>query len=169
MTSARSSLLLRVAAWLLLGLLSSAGPAASLDPDSADFYHMARHFMTSNEEKIFRNLAGTEYRREFIRAFWEIRDLDPNTEENEFRNEVEARFEFINKYFREGNRPGWDTARGMVYLVLGPPNMLNVMSQPPSSGDQDDLMVWDYRELGFRVVFVDRQGFGVYELDMVNT
>lgn len=142
--------------------------AAKLDPESETFYQMAQHFLTSNEERVFRRLATPELRQDFIHAFWEIRDPDPTTEENEFRDEVEKRFEFINNYFREANRDGWNTARGMIYLVLGPPNSHNEIStlnDQTSSG----TIRWYYGELGFYVQFVDQQGFGVYELDLVNT
>jgi GWxTD domain-containing protein len=168
--------------WLAISLwlFSLAAPiqAAKLDPASDDFYHMTRHFMTRNEEKLFRNLSTPEFLQEFIKAFWEIRDPDPDTEENEFRDVVEERFEYVNKFLREGNRPGWDTARGMVYLVLGPPSVMDASWTPgpsamaPNTRDGNEwanTMVWPYREDSFYVYFVDRQGFGVYELDMINT
>ena len=122
--------------------------AAKLDPESETFYQMTRHFLTRNEERVFRRLATPELRQDFIRAFWEIRDPDPATEENEFRDEVEKRFEFINGHFREANRDGWNTARGMIYLVLGPPNSQNEIStlnDPTSSG----IIRWYYGEYRF--------------------
>jgi len=158
--------------WLAVMLLLLAGMtlarAAKLDPESETFYQMARHFLTGNEDRVFRRLPTPELRREFIHAFWEIRDPDPATEENEFRYEVEKRFEFVNGHFHEASRDGWDTARGMIYLVLGPPtsqNEISTLNDASSSG----FIRWYYGEYGFYVQFVDRQGFGVYELDMVNT
>lgn len=166
---------------LLLGILAlvAPAPAAKLDPDSEEFFHMSRHFMTRDEEKAFRNLITPELRKEFIEAFWEIRDPDTLTKENEFRTELEERFTFVNKYLREGNHPGWDTVRGMVYMVLGPPSIINAAStpalsaSPPGTVSNNGLLtntiVWPYEELDFLVFFVDRQGFGVYELDTINT
>ncbi len=142
--------------------------AAALDPESEAFYRLARHFMTGSERKTFRRLSTAEVRKEFITAFWEIRDPDPTTRENEFRDEVEARFEFVNRYFNEPSRPGWNTDRGMVYLVLGPPNSVNQVSSlndPSLSG----VIRWFYGNIGFYVQFVDRQGYGIYELDMAYT
>lgn len=170
-------------AWLALSLalfaLMTPLAAAKLDADSEEFQRMARHFMTRDEEKAFRNLATPELRREFIDAFWAIRDPSPESAENEFRAEVEERFEFVNKYLREGNRPGWDTARGMVYMVLGPPSIMTPGSTPyPSIDSRSQLndesmstgmIVWPYHQLNFYVVFIDRQGYGIYELDMRRT
>lgn len=164
--------------WLLISLwlFSLAAPAlaATLDPAAEEFYHMTRYFMTRDEDKAFRNLSTPELRQEFIKAFWIIRDPDPLTVENEFRNELEERFEFVNKYLREANRPGWDTARGMVYLVLGPPTTVNASETSSTlSASRSDYMpnsvVWPYNEMNFAVWFIDRQGYGVFELDMINT
>jgi GWxTD domain-containing protein len=164
--------------WLLMSLwlFSIAAPvlAAKLDPASEEFYHMARHFMTRNEEKAFTNLSTPELRQEFIDAFWNIRNPDPDSSENEFRTELEARFEFVNKYLREANRPGWDTDRGMVYLLLGPPNMVNVgQTTSTLSASRNNLMpdslIWPYPELSLDVWFIDRQGFGIFDLDAANT
>jgi GWxTD domain-containing protein len=163
-------------AWMAMLLLGSAAPvfAAKLDPDSEEFFHMTRHFMTRDEEKVFRGLTTPEFRQEFIAAFWEIRDPDPDTAENEFRTELESRFEFVNKYLREANRPGWDTARGMVYMVLGPPTMMNAGTtsstlSASSSNPLPNSLVWPYGETGIRVWFIDNQGYGVYDLDMMRT
>jgi GWxTD domain-containing protein len=168
---------LAIALWLFS--LTAPILAAKLDPASEEFYHMVRHFMTRNEEKLFHKLSTPEFRQEFIKAFWEIRDPDPGTEENEFRDAVEERFDFVNKFLREGNRPGWDTARGRIYMVLGPPDMMNAGSTPGlsnlppntmnSAGIMANTLVWPYQELQLYVVFVDREGFGVYDLDMINT
>ncbi len=164
--------------WLAISicLFSLAIPdlAAKLDPVGEEFFHMTRYFMTRDEEKAFRNLSTPEQRNEFIEAFWEIRDPDPLTKENEFRSDLEERFEFVNKYLREANRPGWDTARGMVYMVLGPPSMMNAgMTKSSLSASKNDYMpnsiIWPYNEMNFAVWFIDRQGYGVYELDMLNT
>jgi GWxTD domain-containing protein len=173
----------RAISWLALSLallaLTAPLAAAKLDAESEEFQRMARHFMTRDEEKVFRNLATPELRREFIDAFWEIRDPSPETAENEFRTEVEERFDFVNKYLREANRPGWDTARGMVYMVLGPPSIMTPGSTPyPSIDSRSQLndesmstgmIVWPYHQLNFYVVFIDRQGYGIYELDMRRT
>jgi GWxTD domain-containing protein len=175
--SARSPL--AAGLFLSLLLLRPLAAAPKLDAASEEFYRMARHFMTRDEDKRFRNLATPELRREFIIAFWELRDPDPNTAENEFRDELEVRFEFVNRYLREGNRPGWDTARGMIYLVLGPPDIMTAGSTPyPSASPYNrdsrsdttaGVIVWPYPMLSINVVFADRQGFGIYELDMART
>jgi GWxTD domain-containing protein len=172
----RAGLSLSKRLWLIAMPLLLAGMtyahAAQLDPESETFYQMVRHFLTRNETRVFRRLATPELRQDFIHAFWEIRDPDPATGENEFRDEVETRFEFITSHFREANRDGWNTARGMIYLVLGPPSSqdeISTLNHPLGYQVSSGTIRWYYGELGFYVQFIDRQGFGVYELDMENT
>jgi GWxTD domain-containing protein len=164
---ARGWLIALVMAILLLPIPAQAR-GIKLDLESEQFYHLARHFLTREESRIFLNLATPELRQEFIAAFWEIRDPDPATEENEFRDEIEDRFEFVNRYFNEPSRDGWKTDRGMVYLVLGPPNSENQISSL-NDAYSTGYIRWYYGNIGFYVQFVDREGYGLYELDMTNT
>ena len=165
---------------LLLALLLFLSPRlpAKLDPRSEEFQRLARHFMTREEAKRFASLPSAELRAQFIDAFWQIRDPNPVTAENEFLDELKTRFDFVNRYLREANRPGWDTARGMVYLVLGPPDVPATSTPYPEaapalrSGGADTtsgVIVWPYQALSLNVYFIDRQGFGIYELDMART
>ncbi len=155
---------------------------AALDPASEDFYQRARYLFTKNERKIFKNLGTPERRREFIRYFWEIRDPDPLTEENEFKEEIERRFEFVSEYLREAGRPGWETDRGRIYLVLGPPDRIdpNVYTEDPMLKGRiihwfygmTDSVNSDYTYAGaggmfFR--FIDKDGYGFYRLDILAT
>ncbi len=150
-----------------------------LDPESESFYQRARFLFTKNERKIFNSLNTPELRVDFIRYFWEIRDPNPLTEENEFKDEIDVRFEHVAIYFREGGRPGWDTDRGRIYMILGPPDRIdpNVYTEDPmlkgriihwfygmtDSVDSD----FSYAGVGgmfFR--FIDKDGYGSYRLDL---
>ena len=93
----------------------------TLDPESKNFYDYTRLIMTKQEKEIFLLLPDKESRMEFIQDFWDKRDPDPQTEENEFQEEFYQRIEYVNKRFREGI-PGWKTDRGRIYIYLGPPD-----------------------------------------------
>ena len=168
----------RAAFLLAMLLFLSPRLPAALDPPSEEFQRLARHFMTREEAKRFASLPSAELRAQFIDAFWQIRDPNPVTAENEFLDELKTRFDFVSRYLREANRPGWDTARGMVYLVLGPPDVPATSTPYPEaapalrSGGADTtsgVIVWPYQALSLNVFFVDRQGFGIFELDMART
>jgi GWxTD domain-containing protein len=149
---------------LLILATSSCGPGmrVALDPASKDFFEYARLIMTNPEKDIFRLLPDRESREEFIEDFWAKRDPDPNTEENEFKEEFYNRIEFVNKRFIEGI-PGWKTDRGRIYIYLGPPDKID---QRPFINDPNvkGLIWWGYYRYRLGIEFVDKTGDGRYSL-----
>jgi GWxTD domain-containing protein len=133
----------------------------ALDPASRDFYETARLIMSKQEKDIFNHLPDQESREEFIRDFWIKRDPDPETEENEFKDEFFRRIAYANEHFKEGP-PGWKTDRGRIYIYLGPPDRFEerpMLNYPDVKG----VLIWIYyNEVAFQ--FIDR-GDGRYALD----
>jgi len=56
---------------------------------------------------------------------------------------------------------GWKTDRGMVYIVLGPPN--DIERHPFEAGSKP-YEIWSYYTINREFVFVDYSGFGEYRL-----
>jgi GWxTD domain-containing protein len=139
------------------------GPKIELDPTSKDFYETARLIMTKQENRIFKHLPDKESREEFIADFWEKRDPDTETEENEFRKEFFRRIEYANSHFLEGP-PGWKTDRGRMYIYFGAPDRTdqNPMSNVPG---MRGWILWVYYRYGFAVYFFDRRGDGQYNIE----
>jgi GWxTD domain-containing protein len=151
----------------MLGCVSAGrGSAASgdkLDPESEKFYKTARLIMSGEETKIFKRLPDAESRKEFIKDFWEKRDPDPDTPENEYKNEFEARIEYANKRFIEGG-PGMNTDRGRIYIFMGPPDKFE---EYPTHGDPEirgPILWWVYYNFNLGIEFVDEKGNGQYKL-----
>jgi len=154
----------------LAGALSAALLAAAcgkvftvpLDSESRDFYDTARLVMTKAEDEIFRRLPDTGSRREFIDDFWEKRDPDPDTPENEFRDEFNRRLDYINKRFMEGRR-GIGTDRGRIYFLLGPPE--EEKFYPSMTGIS--TIWWSYYTYRLTVQFTETQTGTGYEITRV--
>ncbi len=138
------------------------GGRVTLDPESKNFYEYSRLIMSKQEKEIFLRLPDKESRKEFIQDFWDKRDPDPQTEENEFQEEFNQRIEYVNKRFREGI-PGWKTDRGRIYIYLGPPDKIE---QRPYINDPNvkGLIWWGYYRYRLGIEFVDRTGDGHYSL-----
>ena len=134
----------------------------ALDPDSKSFFEYGRLIMTRQEREIFLMLPDKQSRQEFIQDFWDKRDPDPQTEENEFKEEFHQRIEYVNKRFREGI-PGWKTDRGRIYIYLGAPDKVE---QRPFINDPNvkGLIWWGYYRYQLGIEFVDRTGDGRYSL-----
>lgn len=106
-------------------------------------------------------------RRELWDRFWAKRDPLPATPINEFREQFFERVRIATDQFRESGRPGWESDRGRVFIVLGPPDDVFERQIGRDTGAQPNLIEWLYDSVpGGRMVlqFVDRNGFGRFEL-----
>ncbi len=127
------------------------------------------YIITPKEKEVFLQLQNDREREIFINAFWKARDPDPNTPENEFKDEHYRRIAYANHYFgRLSPTPGWKTDRGRIYIILGEPNQKEVYENLP---DVYPVEIWFYQGLGkyglpnaFYVVFFRRDDSSDYEI-----
>lgn len=127
------------------------------------------YIITAKEKEVFLKLDTDKERDIFIEAFWKQRDPTPGTPENEFKEEHYRRVAYTNQYYgRETTRPGWQTDRGKIHIILGPPqDIIRYEGQSyvyPSR-------IWFYEakpEYGlpshFHLVFFKRKGMGEFVL-----
>ncbi len=154
-------LALAAAAALLLGACRVKG-AEDLAPGEKDFLSVVRYIITKQERKQFLALTPAE-RPAFIARFWKERDPNPETENNEYRDEYYARIDQANRLFLEGSRgSGWLTDRGRVYILLGPPERRDIYPTGYSFYEPP-VEVWYYGS--FPIIFVDSYREGAYRLD----
>lgn len=144
----------------------SSNPGVTLDPDSRTFYETARLIMSGEEKDIFAHLPDQAARREFIQEFWDKRDPDPGTPENEFKTEFFDRIDFANRRFREGDR-GWNTDRGRIYIYLGPPDKTEEFPslKLPGEPKRGPVLWWVYYRYNLGFQFIDHYENGKYTLD----
>jgi GWxTD domain-containing protein len=135
-----------------------------LDPESAKFYQSARLIMSKEEVKIFERLPDAESRKEFIADFWLKRDPDPDTPDNEYKKEFEARVAYVNKRFNKEGGAAINTDRGRVYIFMGPPDKEEGF--PPQMGGSVRGFVywWSYYDNQMAVEFSDADGSGKYRI-----
>ena len=80
------------------------------------------YIIAKREKDVFLELTTTQERDRFIETFWERRDPDPVTLENEFKVEHYRRLDYANTVLaRDAPRAGWRTDRGEYYILLGKP------------------------------------------------
>jgi GWxTD domain-containing protein len=127
-----------------------------------------RYLLTRPEARQFKQLQSRDERLGFIEAFWARRDpspSDPST--NEYREEFWRRVEAADREFRRGDQ-GWDSARGEVFIVFGPPSY---QSYEQEARLNKPLIQWFYERrptkllpITFRLWFSDLYGTGRYYL-----
>lgn len=132
-----------------------------LDPKSQVFFSEVRYLITKEERKTFLSLPPSE-RDQFIEEFWKKRDLDPDTEENKFKDEYYQRIEEANHLFTEGGTPGWLQDRGRIYILIGAPDQREAYPRGRSFYDVP-MEIWYYGF--FPIIFVDSHWSGNYKLN----
>ena len=94
------------------------------------------YIISDEERKAFKNLSNDEERDAFIENFWLRRNPDPDSPENEFREEHYRRIAYANEHFAAG-KPGWKTDRGHIYISFGKPDSIE---SHPSGGSYERPM-----------------------------
>jgi GWxTD domain-containing protein len=92
--------------------------------------------------------------------FWDSRDPDPATPENEFKTEFLRRLGYANTRFRSVVE-GWQTDMGRVYIQYGEPD--DIDSQPIGKM-LHAWETWYYYSEHQKFIFVDKEGFGEFRL-----
>lgn len=88
------------------------------------------YIITPEERKAFKQLSNDEEREQFIEQFWLRRNPDPESVENDYKEEHYRRIAYANQHFASGI-PGWKTDRGRIYIMYGPPDEIEAH---PSGG-----------------------------------
>jgi len=114
------------------------------------------YIITDQERKAFLSLSNDEEREAFIENFWQRRNPNPDSPENEFREEHYRRIQYANDHFAAG-KPGWKTDRGRIYIMWGPPDSIDshpsggMYERPMEEGGGETstfpFEVWHYRYL----------------------
>jgi GWxTD domain-containing protein len=79
------------------------------------------YIITPQERAAFKKLTTDEERDRFIEQFWERRNPTPGSSENAFKEEFYRRIAYANEHYSSG-WPGWQTDRGRIYIMYGPPD-----------------------------------------------
>ena len=97
----------------------------ALEPAYSKWLHEdVAYIIEQAERAAFLGLNANEERDKFIEQFWERRNPTPGAP-NKFKEEHYRRIAYTNKHFAAGV-PGWQTDRGHIYILYGPPDELEV-------------------------------------------
>jgi GWxTD domain-containing protein len=95
-----------------------------LPPQYQEWLKLVAYIIQPVERDVFMKLVNNRDRDIFIETFWKQRDPTPGTPENEYKDEITKRFQYVNQQFGRGRgttREGWRTDMGRIYMVLGAP------------------------------------------------
>lgn len=137
-----------------------------------------RWIITDQELQAFKSLSNDEERDQFIEQFWLRRNPNPDSPENEYREEYYARIAYANEHFAAG-KPGWRTDRGHIYIAYGKPDSIDshpaggLYERPMDEGGGQTstypFEIWHYRYIegigsNLDIEFVDPCMCGDYHM-----
>jgi GWxTD domain-containing protein len=164
--------LTRLVLLLLVPALLTAGQKASerdLPPQYQEWLNLVAYHIQPIEKDVFLQLTNSRDRDLFMDTFWKQRDPTPGTPENEYKDELVKRFQYVNQFYgRSTVRAGWKTDMGRIHMVLGPPASVDRFE---ASIGLVPCQSWSYygdarRGLPpqFFLLFFQRGGVGEYKL-----
>lgn len=127
--------------------------------DIKEAVEQSRYVANRKQLAMMRDAKG-ESKREAFLEFWKSLDPTPETPRNELMDEYYMRVAYSNRQF-ETYQNGWESDRGMVYIIYGRPDDLE---SHPGSGNQRSYQIWTYYENNLRFVFEDANRFDDYRL-----
>ena len=124
------------------------------------------YIITRGEKNQFLSLTSDADRDKFIDWFWAVRNPNPDSPINVYKEEHYKRLAYTDDHFGTGKRlPGWTTARGRTYITLGPPKQ---KSEYQGLSRVRPMEIWFYETVSpalppyFSVVFYKRDSTGDY-------
>jgi GWxTD domain-containing protein len=139
-----------------------------------------QYIIADEERRAFLQLQTNEEREQFIEAFWQRRNPNPDSMENAFKEEHYRRIAYANERFSSGVQ-GWRTDRGRMYIMWGPPtsqehhthgeNWVRPFDQGGGMTKTFAWEQWNYNYLegvgqDVTLEFVDPTGTGEFRLTM---
>ena len=144
----KSTLSRALVGFLLLACLAPLAHAAKhARPLPARYQHWlnaeVNYIIDSHERKEFLSLTSDAQRDSFIEAFWRVRNPDPGSPTNSYKDEHYRRLAYANEHYGHfGIQDGWRSDRGRIYIILGAPKQIVTY---PSARNVRPLEIWFYQ------------------------
>lgn len=137
--------------------------ATMTDAELDKMFEQSRYVATGDEISRYKKLSGVSAKRKAVFDFWNSRDEDRITPQNETKQEYFRRVAYANQKYKTGFREGWRTDRGRVYITYGPPDDIE---RHANELDVKPYEIWFYNSIqgGVQFIFGDRTGFSDYVL-----
>ncbi len=121
----------------------------------------SRYIATDYEQKQWEKVTTEDAKRQFLYNFWNARDKNTSTPQNEYKIEYFNRVKLANERYATMQKKGWRTDRGRVLILYGEPSDIE---RYPNQVDTKPYEIWNYEELEGGVVFVfaDLTGYNDY-------
>lgn len=145
--------------WDISGTMSYL-PDLEMSPVAEKYYMNIDMLMTTKQRNFFEALNETG-QQEFVKIFWNARDPNPLTPENEELELIATRMEYADDQYSSGFEVGSESDRGRIYILEGSPEERQIVPAdikfPPNE-------IWVYWRTGYKYIFADIHRNGKFEL-----
>lgn len=128
-----------------------------------DMFEVCTPLARDLDVDTYKKLTSVDSKREFLFHFWKMRDMEPETPRNEFKDEYLERVTFVEGRYKTFTKRGVKTDRGRVYLINGEPDEVDYHANDYNTKPYE---VWTYHSIEGGVVFIfgDITGYNDYEI-----
>ena len=123
---------------------------------------LVRPIASSREISELQSARNPGERQAVMSEFWLRRDPNPSTRENEYLDTYRRRLDYIERSFTSGVTRGILTDMGVAWAKLGEPDMVE---SHPFQLEGYPFQIWTWFNPRLTLLFIDRFGYGLYELD----
>ncbi len=118
-----------------------------------------RYILSENE---FNTIKALNHKNltEWFESYWKEHDPTPKTAFNELLFEFFQRVQEANRKFGTRNHEGWESDRGRIYLLYGPPLKID---NGRYTSQSNPYLVWEYSN-GQKFIFIDKNRNGEFNL-----
>lgn len=133
------------------------------DKEVEEEFQKAKYLADKTEIYFFGQLKTAAAKKDFLKEFWGRQESGAAGEAPRLRNDYLRRVEVATERYSNYTRKGWRTDRGRVFILYGKPDEVE---RHPSEGVIKPYEIWYFYQIenGVQFVFVDKNGFGDYEL-----
>jgi GWxTD domain-containing protein len=137
--------------------------AALTEKEVEQEFQQVKYLADKTEIDFFSQLTTPQAKKDFLKEFWARREAGSLAEPPRRRIDYLRRVEVANEVYSQYTKKGWRTDRGRVFILYGKPDEIE---RRPSEGVGKPYEIWYFYQIegGVQFVFVDRNGFGDYEL-----
>jgi len=118
-------------------------------------------YLLSKKEIAYTKSLSLPGLQKWFGEWWKKRDPTPQTSYNELLHEYFARVSQAVVRYSNRFKEGWETDRGMVFLLYGKPDKIEngkyTSKSPP-------YLIWHYKKIGKDFTFVDQERKGLFQL-----
>lgn len=129
-------------------------------------FEYSKYIATPKEIDLYKTLNNLESKQKFLFEFWQKRDLEPITPQNEYKEIYLERANFVNSNYGNKFKEGYKSDRGRIYLLYGKPDRIDNFT---NESTLKPYQIWHYEGIEGGVYFIFGDIMGISDLELLHS